>query len=172
MGLKVALACDHAGFSLKEAIKAFLSAGEAVPGAEVTDLGTFSDAPVDYPDTGVLAAEGVARGRFDRAVLVCGTGIGMCMVANKVPGVRAALCHDEFSARASRQHNDANVLTLGARVVGAGLALEVVRAWLATGFEGGRHARRLEKLRRIEERYAREAGKENPGGREDGGGGR
>ncbi|HHY46648.1 MAG TPA: ribose 5-phosphate isomerase B [Firmicutes bacterium] len=140
--MKVAIGSDHAGFHLKEEIKAFLSG----KGIEFKDFGCHSPESVDYPDIGKAVATGVAAGGFDRGILVCGTGIGMSIVANKVPGIRAALCHDEFSARASRQHNDANVLTLGARVIGPGLAIEIVSVFLSTGFEGGRHARRVAKI--------------------------
>jgi ribose 5-phosphate isomerase B len=147
--LQVALGSDHAGFSLKEEIKRYLR--EA--GIDFHDFGAFGPEAVDYPDFALAVAEAVAAGRFARGILCCGTGIGVAIAANKVPGVRAALCHDTFSARASREHNDANVLTLGARVIGPGLAREIVRTWLAAEFVGGRHQRRLEKIRAIEQKY-------------------
>lgn len=144
--MKVALGSDHGGFNLKEAIKGLLS-DKGVP---YTDFGTDSTASCDYPDIARPVAEAVARGEYDRGILICGTGIGMSITANKVRGVRAALCHDTFSARATRQHNDANVLCLGGRVIGPGLALDVVATWLGTDFEGGRHARRVEKISALE----------------------
>ncbi len=147
--MRVALGADHGGFHLKEAIKEWLTEW----GIEYQDFGTHSAASVDYPDYALAVAERVAAGEFDRGILVCGTGIGMCIAANKVPGIRAALCHDVFSARATREHNDSNVLTLGERVIGQGLAREIVQVWLQTGFVGDRHARRVEKIRTIEERY-------------------
>ena len=141
--MKIALASDHAGYKLKEEIKNSLT--EA--GHEVLDCGTASgDVRVDYPDWGFKAADAVASHKAERGILVCGTGIGMSIVANKVRGVRAALCHDHFTAVMSRRHNDANVLVLGARVLGADVAEDMVKAWLAEPFEGGRHCFRLEKI--------------------------
>ena len=145
--MKVALGSDHGGFHLKEAIKGLLSE----KGVPYTDFGTDSTASCDYPDIARLVAEAVVRGEYDRGILVCGTGIGMSITANKVRGVRAALCHDTFSARAARQHNDSSVLCLGERVIGPGLALDVVATWLGTDFEGGRHARRIAKIFALEE---------------------
>jgi ribose 5-phosphate isomerase B len=124
-------------------------------GLDFEDLGCHSESSVDYPDYGIEVAEGVAAGKYDRGILVCGTGIGMSIVANKVPGVRCAVAHDTFTARATREHNDSNILALGARVIGPGLAEEVVRTWLTTAFHGGRHVRRLEKIAEIEKRYCR-----------------
>lgn len=147
--MRVAVASDHGGWQLKQQVVEYLR--EA--GVPCTDLGTYSEEAVDYPDFAVLVAEGVRRGDYDRGILCCGTGIGVCIAANKVPGVRAALCHDTYSARMSREHNDANVLTMGQRVIGPGLAREIVRVWLATEFAGGRHARRVDKIRDIEARY-------------------
>lgn len=152
--MKVAIAADHGGFPLKERIKDVLREMNL----EVRDFGTDSEQSVDYPDYGIQVAEAVADGRFDRGILICGTGLGMSIVANKVPGVRCAVVHDCFSAKATREHNDANVLAMGARVIGPGLAEEIVRIWLTTDFAGGRHAGRLEKIRRIEEKYGREEG--------------
>lgn len=147
--MRVALGSDHGGFRLKEKIKTYLAAR----GIPHTDFGTFSEEVVDYPDFALKVAEAVAAGEYTRGILVCGTGIGVCIVANKVPGVRAALCHDSFSARASRAHNDANILTLGERVIGPGLAEEIVKVWLETEFAGGRHARRVSKIAAVETKY-------------------
>jgi ribose 5-phosphate isomerase B len=146
--VKVAIASDHAGYRLKEQLKPTLDE----LAVEYEDLGTFDETSVDYPDYGVKVAKGVAEGKYDFGVLVCGTGLGMCITANKVPGVRAVTAHDVFSARMSRLHNDANVLTMGERVVGPGVAAEVLKVWLTTEFEGGRHARRVEKVKQIEQR--------------------
>jgi len=146
--MRIAIASDHAGFHLKEGILAFLEES----GHEVEDYGAESSSPVDYPDFGRRVAEAVARGSHDRGILICGTGVGMSMTANKVPGIRAAQCEDCFTARSSREHNDANVLCLGSRVIGIGLALDVVGVWLASEFSGEeRHRRRLGKVASIEE---------------------
>ncbi len=146
----IALGADHAGWQLKEEIKAWLL-GRNV---EVTDFGTHSPDPVDYPDYAAQVGEAVASGKAERGVLVCGTGIGMAMAANKVPGVRAAFCPDLFTARMSREHNDANVLTLGGRLTGRELALEIVEMWLRAEFQGGRHGRRVGKITELERRHA------------------
>jgi ribose 5-phosphate isomerase B len=140
--MRISIASDHAGFQLKEKVKARLQAD----GHEVFDRGCFEENSVDYPDYGVLAARDVADGVADRAVVMCGAGIGMSMVANKVRGVRCALCTDVTMAEMSRQHNDANALSLGARYIDHGLALQIVDTWLKTPFEGGRHQRRIDKL--------------------------
>ncbi|TYP58761.1 ribose 5-phosphate isomerase B [Thermosediminibacter litoriperuensis] len=140
--MKIAVACDHGGLSLKVEIIKLLEQ----KGIEYRDLGTFSDDPVDYPDIAITLAEAVARGEHDRGIVICGTGIGVSIAANKVKGIRAALCHDVYSARMSRLHNDANVLAMGARVIGPGLARTIVEEWLETGFEGGRHKRRIDKI--------------------------
>lgn len=145
--MKVAVGCDHAGFDLKGVVKSVLER----LGAEVLDLGTHSKESVDYPDYGEKVGRAVAAGEADLGVVICGTGIGISIAANKVPGVRAALCHDVYSARMSRAHNDANVLALGARVVGPGLAEAIVEAWITGSFEGGRHRTRVDKLRRLDE---------------------
>lgn len=143
----VGIGSDHGGYSLKEEIKSHL---EQI-GVSFMDFGTDSVEPTDYPLIACDVAEAVSEGRVERGIVVCGTGIGVCIAANKVPGIRAALCHDTFSARASRQHNNANVLTMGARVIGPGLALDIVDAFLNTGFEdGGRHARRVGQISEIE----------------------
>ena len=113
-------------------------------------MGCFNEDSVDYPDFGILVADKVSRGELERGVLLCGTGIGMSIVANKFPGVRAALANDLYSARCSREHNDANILVIGGRIVGRDLAKEIVKVWLATPFTGGRHERRVEKIRALE----------------------
>ena len=142
MADKLVAASDHAGLTLRlEAVKAARAFG-----LEVEDLGPFTADSVDYPDFAVRVGEAVAAGRARFGLLVCGTGIGMSMAANKVPGVRAALCRTEYEARMARAHNDANVLCLGERVTGAGLATAIIEAFLATPFEGGRHARRVGKI--------------------------
>jgi len=147
--LNVALGADHGGFRLKEEIAALLTE----MGVAYRDFGTFSEASVDYPDFARAVAEAVARGDYERGILCCGTGLGVSITANKVPGIRAALCHDTYSARMSREHNDANVLAMGGRVVGPGLAREIVRAWISTAFAGGRHQRRLAKIEAMEREY-------------------
>jgi ribose 5-phosphate isomerase B len=140
--VKIAIGSDHAGLELKSAIAAHLRAR----GHEVEDVGTHSKDSTDYPDWARRVAETVAGKGAERGVLVCGTGQGMAMTANRVPGVRAAVVSDTFSAKMVAAHNDANVLCLGQRVVGEGLALELVDAWMATAFEGGRHERRVKKI--------------------------
>ncbi|MDB4932544.1 MAG: rpiB [Myxococcaceae bacterium] len=136
------LASDHAGYELKEHLEAWLVArGEAV-----RDLGTHDTASTDYPQWGHLLAAAIVAGEADRGVLVCGSGIGISIAANRHAGVRAALCHDEFTARAAREHNDANVIALGARVVGRGVAEGALLAFAETAFEGGRHAARVAKI--------------------------
>jgi ribose 5-phosphate isomerase B len=146
---RIALGADHAGFELKEALKHWL----IDRGYQVLDFGAHTTDSVDYPDYAAQVAEAVAAQKVERGVLVCGTGIGMAMTANKVPGVRAALCGDLYTARMSREHNDANVLTLGGRLMEAEAALEILHVWLAAEFTGGRHSRRLEKLGQIERRW-------------------
>lgn len=138
--MKVALGCDHAGYVLKEAIRQYLVSQDI----SCHDVGTNSKDSVDYPVYGIKVAELVSSGECQRGILVCGSGIGMSIVANRLPGIRAALCHDLYTARLSRQHNDANILALGARVIGPGLAMEIVKTWLETEFEGGRHKRRVD----------------------------
>lgn len=144
--MKVLLGSDHAGFHLKEDLKKFIQS----LGHEVEDYGIYTDEPFDYPDVAIRLAKDVAEGKGARGILICGTGVGMSIAANKVKGIRAALCHDVFSARASREHNNANILTMGERVIGKGLAREIVKVWLETDFQGERHARRLEKIERYE----------------------
>lgn len=143
----IALASDHAGFDLKEALKAAL----ADEGRRVLDLGTGGPESVDYPDFGARLARAIESGEAARGVAVCGTGIGISIALNRFPGVRAALCHNDTAARLARRHNDANVLALGARLIGPEVALDCLRAFLATDFEGGRHGRRVEKLSRVTE---------------------
>ena len=140
--LRVALGSDHAGVPLKDSLKALLERLHAT----ATDLGTNSAASVDYPDFAHAVSRGIAEKRFDAGILVCGTGVGMSIAANRHREIRAALCTDPYTARMTRLHNDANVLCLGARVIGAGLAEEIVEAFLTTSFEGGRHAGRVTKL--------------------------
>ncbi|KEO83352.1 ribose 5-phosphate isomerase B [Tumebacillus flagellatus] len=152
--MKIAIAADHGGFSLKESVKKKLDA----MGLEFHDFGTYSEESVDYPDYGIKVAEAVANGEFDRGILVCGTGLGMSIVANKVPGIRCALLHDTFSAKATREHNDTNVMAMGARVIGPGLADDIVELWLTTDYSGGRHQKRLDKIADIEKRYGQEEG--------------
>jgi ribose 5-phosphate isomerase B len=142
----VVIGCDHAAYEMKEKLKAYLTR----QGVAVEDAGTYGTDSVDYPDYGRKVAQMVSAGRFARGILLCGTGLGMSMVANRFPGVRAALCHDLFAAVMSRKHNDANVLVLGGRVTGETLAEEIVRVWLGTPFEGGRHQHRLEMFDRID----------------------
>lgn len=144
--MRIAFGADHAGFPLKEDLKAFV----ADEGHEVLDHGTDSIEPVDYPPFCAAAARAVATGAADRGIVLGGSGQGEQIAANKVDGVRAALCHDLFLARLSREHNDANVLAMGARVVAPAYAREVVRVWLDTPFEGGRHVRRLDQIAQIE----------------------
>lgn len=140
--MKVALASDHRGFSAKEKIKVYLQS----KGMTVNDFGCTSNVACDYPDAGLPAAESVAGGGSDAGILLCGTGIGMCMAANKVYGVRAALCHDELTAQLSRAHNNANVLCLPADLMGDELMRRVIETWLNTTFDGGRHDRRVAKI--------------------------
>jgi ribose 5-phosphate isomerase B len=144
--MRIALAADHAGFPLKEDLKSFLTE----QGHEVSDLGTDSTEPVDYPPFCAAASRAVVTGAADRAIVLGGSGQGEQIAANKVDGARAALCHDLYLARLSREHNDANVLAMGARVVAAAYAREIVRTWLDTPFEGGRHVPRLDQIAQIE----------------------
>ena len=145
----VAIGADHGGYELKQSISVYLKELGYAP----LDCGTFSTEAVDYPDFALAVAELVASGRAWRGIVVDGAGIGSCMAANKVPGVRAALCYDQSTAANSREHNDANVLTLGAGLIGQALARQIVKTWLSTEFGGGRHARRVEKIVAIEKRF-------------------
>ena len=144
--MKIALGSDHGGFQLKETIKEWL----LEKGYEIVDKGTYDEQSCDYPDYGKAVALEVVGGTADKGIIVCGTGVGISIAANKVNGIRAAVCGDTFTARMTRQHNDANILSLGQRVTGPGLALDIVEIWLATEFEGGRHQTRVEKMMKIE----------------------
>jgi ribose 5-phosphate isomerase B len=139
---RIIIGSDHAAFKMKALITSFLEE----QGITVEDVGPDSESSVDYPDFGKRVAAAVSTGEYSRGILMCGTGLGMSMVANRFPHVRAALCGDLFAARMSREHNDANILVMGARVIGDVLAVEVVKTWLATPFEGGRHGLRLDKF--------------------------
>jgi ribose 5-phosphate isomerase B len=150
-GQVIAVGADHAGYPLKQELSRYLSE----LGFKVQDCGTGSADSVDYPDFAVAVAQLVASGRAWRGIMVDGAGIGSCMVANKIPGVRAAMCYDQATAVNSREHNDANVLTLGAGLIGPALARQIVQAWLQTNFGGGRHARRVNKIVEIDRRYRR-----------------
>jgi RpiB/LacA/LacB family sugar-phosphate isomerase len=152
--MMIALGADHAGFALKQDLKSWL-AGRG--GVEVLDFGTHSTASVDYPDFAVAVGRAVQEGRAERGVLVCGSGVGMAIAANKVAGIRAAVAVDVETARLCRAHNDTNVLALGARITDAGAAVAIVQAWLEAVFEGGRHARRVAKLTELEEARRAEA---------------
>lgn len=144
---KIALGSDHAGFEAKERAKQSL----ASLGAEVVDVGTTGSESVDYPDYGAAVGRAVARGEAERGVLICGSGIGIAIAANKIAGVRAAVCWNEETARLARQHNDANVLCIGARFIEPDLAARMIRAFLETDFEGGRHQQRVDKLTKLDE---------------------
>lgn len=140
--MKIAIGSDHAGFRLKEIVKNFLKTRNI----EVEDFGTYTEESVDYPDYAFKVGEAVARKDFDFGILICGSGIGMSMAANKVKGVRAALCNDLYTAHVSREHNNANILCMGGRVIGEEVAKEIVSVWLNAKFEGGRHERRVNKI--------------------------
>ncbi|MDR1205320.1 MAG: ribose 5-phosphate isomerase B [Peptococcaceae bacterium] len=141
--MNVIIGSDHGGFKLKAVVKEWLEA----QGYQVTDVGTHSEESCDYPDIARLVAQPLAKGEYDRGIVICGTGIGISITANKVPGIRAALCGDTFSAKMSRMHNNANILAMGERVIGQGLALEILETWFATEFEaGGRHETRVAKI--------------------------
>ena len=146
----IAIANDHGGFPLKAELLKHLDE----KGIAYRDFGCFGTQSCDYPDFAQAAAEAIASGECERGIFFCGTGIGISIAANKVPGIRAALCHDVFSAKATRRHNDANVLCFGARVIGPGLMLEIVDAFLGAEFEGGRHQKRLDKISAIEKKYS------------------
>lgn len=144
--MRAAIGCDHAGIGLKNEVLPILEE----LAIEWKNFGTDSEESVDYPDFGERVAEEVSKGNFDRGILICGTGIGMSIVANKFPGIRAALCNDAYSAKMSRLHNDANVLILPGRVIDNEVAKIIVKIWFSTPFEGGRHQRRLDKIKAIE----------------------
>ena len=156
--LTIAIGSDHAGFKLKEALREELVS----KGHRVEDLGAYSEESCDYPDIALAVAESVSQGAADRGVLVCGTGAGMSMAANKVPGIRAVTCNEPYTAEYCRLHNDANVLTMGSRLIDVADALNILEVFLSTGFEGdsdagARHARRIEKIRDIERKYGKES---------------
>lgn len=150
--MRIAIGADHAGWPLKKELAAHLKAG----GHDVLDLGTSSADPVDYPDYAAAVAEALRAGKAERGLVVCGSGAGACVAANKVPGIRASLCHDTYTAHQAVEHDDVNVLCLGARVIGGELAREIVDAWVAARFSGEeRHRRRLDKVQALERKYAR-----------------
>ena len=144
--MKIGLASDHAGYPLKEFVKRYLAQNNM----EFVDYGTHSEESCDYPDFAHALAEGMECGECEKGILICGTGIGMSICANKFKGIRAACCSDYFSAKATRSHNDANILCMGERVVGPGMAVELLRVFLETPFEGGRHQRRVDQIAAIE----------------------
>ena len=144
--MKVILASDHGGVNIRKEVANLLDEMNI----EYDDMGCDCEGSVDYPDYGIPAAERVASGEYDRGILICGTGIGMSISANKVKGIRCALVHDVFTARVTREHNDSNVLTMGERVVGPGLAREIAKTWLDAEFEGGRHSNRIGKIKEYE----------------------
>ena len=154
MGARIAIGSDHRGYFLKQALLPMLEER----GHRHQDMGCHNEEAVDYPDVAEKVARAVANGEADYGVLVCGTGIGMSIAANKVPGIRAALCSDPMSARMARQHNDSNVLCMGGAMVGECLAREIAAVYLSTGFEGGRHARRTKKISRLEDKPLSNAG--------------
>jgi ribose 5-phosphate isomerase B len=146
--MTIAIGCDHAGVELKNELLSLLTN----LGIQYIDYGTDSPESVDYPDFGEKVSEAVSSGKIEFGILICGTGIGMSIVANKFPGVRASLCNDLFTAKMSRLHNNANILVIGGRIVGKDLAKEIVKTWVSSSFEGDRHRRRLDKITKIEER--------------------
>ena len=145
--MEIVLGSDHAGYELKADLRAYLSERNIT----VCDMGVASATPADYPEIARAVAEKISRKEFARGILVCGSGIGMSIVANRFPGVRAALCHDLSSARLSREHNDANLLVLGGRFLGKGLAREITQVWLESAFQGGRHQRRLDQIESLDQ---------------------
>ena len=144
--MKIAIGCDHAGLELKESIKALLPKF----GIDPLDYGTGDNCSVDYPDYGERVSVAVSSGEIERGILICGTGLGMSIVANKFPGIRATLCHNPLTARMGRLHNDSNILVLGAKIIDRDIAAEIVKIWIETPFEGRRHSRRLKKISIIE----------------------
>ncbi len=145
----IAIGSDHGGFNLKTSIIDHLKE----KGMQIKDFGTYDTNSIDYPEIGLAVAESIKNGECEKGIIICGTGLGISISANKVPGIRAALCTDTFMARMSREHNDANILALGERVVGVGLALDIVDTWLTTEFAGGRHKTRVDKISDIENKY-------------------
>ncbi|MHB0998045.1 MAG: ribose 5-phosphate isomerase B [Armatimonadota bacterium] len=150
--MRIAIGSDHAGYKLKEEVTNYLKKLNI----NYTDFGVCTPESVDYPDIGIQVAEAVSKGEFERGILICGTGIGISIAANKVPGIRAALCADTFAARSSIEHNNANILALGERTTGVGTALDIVNIWLSTEFpDDERHARRINKITDIENKYSK-----------------
>lgn len=147
--MKIAIGCDHGGIVLKPAVKKVLENN----GIDIIDMGCDDTKSVDYPDYALKVAEAVSKGEVDKGIILCGTGIGISIAANKVKGVRAAVCHDLFTAQMCAQHNDANILAMGGRVIGEELASQMVQVWLDTPFEGGRHTGRVNKISEIESKY-------------------
>ena len=147
--MKIAIGSDHGGVSLKESVREHLEK----KGYVVKDFGTYTRESCDYPDISEIVSLNVVDKKYDFGILICGTGIGIGIAANKVKGIRAALCHDTFSAHASREHNNANILTMGERVIGQALALDIVDTFLGAEFEGGRHQSRIDKITQLEEKY-------------------
>lgn len=147
--MRLALGADHAGYELKEELKDFFAQKEI----DYYDFGTYDTKSTDYSDWGIKVAEAVAKGKFERGILICGTGLGMSLTANKVPGIRATPCYGIFSARLSREHNNSNILVLGGRITGKGLARQIVEEWLEAKFKEGRHKRRVDKITKIESKY-------------------
>lgn len=156
--MRIAIGTDHRGFSLRAKLVEMLRER----GHEVDDIGTFTPDAIDYPDVAAQVAGKVSRGEAERGILVCGTGLGMCIAANKFPGVRAAPCHDDITAELSRRHNDSNVLCLSADLLGERLIDRMIEIWLATPFDGGRHARRIQKITDLEHRVEEESRKKQP----------
>ncbi|MTI80613.1 MAG: ribose 5-phosphate isomerase B [Firmicutes bacterium] len=150
--MKLAIGCDHAAYELKNEVLEYLKSFENV---EVEDKGTYSNDSVDYPDLALKVAEAVASGDAERGIVICGTGIGISIAANKVPGIRAANCHDKYTAEKCREHNDANILAFGSRVINLDTAKELVKAFLETEYAGGRHQKRVEKISDIEKKYSK-----------------
>ncbi|WP_067841093.1 ribose 5-phosphate isomerase B [Amphibacillus sediminis] len=149
--MKVVIASDHGGYQLANEIEVFLTE----LGVNVEHIGSKCADSVDYSDYGIPAAEKVAQGEYDRGIVICGTGVGMSIAANKVRGIRCALVHDVYTARVTREHNNSNMLAMGARVIGVDLAKEIVKTWMGGKFEGGRHARRIEKVAEYEEKLSK-----------------
>ena len=147
--MRIAVGTDHRGYAIRPKVVELVQR----LGHEVLDLGAFGPDPVDYPDVAAAVAQKVSRGEVDRGILVCGTGLGMCIAANKFPGVRAAPCHDDLTAEMSRRHNDSNVLCLSADLLGERLIDRMIELWLSTPFEGGRHARRVDKIAELERHH-------------------
>jgi len=141
--MNIIIGSDHGGFELKEVCRKFM---ETLPDCKVKDAGTFSEDSMDYPQVAHKVAKAISEGEFERGILICGTGIGMSVTANRYQGIRACLCHNLFTARLSREHNDANILVMGGRVIGKGIAIEMVKLFLQTPFDGGRHELRLNQI--------------------------